>query len=78
MNDETMTIFYNKRLGIVKEACGGEPGFSWFGEEAEDYVEIYDYIVVDYDPLLFSNMHQFYVEDGQLRMKQQEIPEEYQ
>ena len=77
MNDDKMTVFYNKRLGIVKEACGGAQGFDWFGDEAEDYAEIYDYIIVDYDPLLFNSMHQFYVEDEQLKMKQQSIPEQY-
>lgn len=75
--DDKLTIFYNKRTGTIKELCGGEQDMNWFGEEAQDYELIFDYIVVDYDHFILENYMNMVVVDGAVKMREQEIPKEY-
>ena len=65
---QMLTVFYNKRTGIIKELCGGEQTMDWFGEEKEDYELIFDYLVVEHDGYVLSNPHQFIVLDGELKL----------
>ena len=75
--DENMTVFYNKRTGSIKALVGGEQDMSMYGNEQEDYEQIYDFIVVDLDEYVFSNHRSFMVVDGQLKIKDVAIPEKY-
>lgn len=65
-----LTIFYNKRTGSIKELCSGEQTMDWFGEEKEDYEQIFDLVVVEYDEYVLQNIHQFKVIDGNLKLKE--------
>lgn len=66
---EKLTIFYNKRTGSIKEMCSGEQTMDWFGDEKEDYEQIFDFIIVDYDGYVMQNLHQFEVVDGAIKLK---------
>lgn len=74
---DTMTVFYNKRLGKIKEVCDGSQSMSWFGDEAEDYAKIYDYIIVKYDQFVHNNFSNLEVVDGELKLVNQSISREY-
>ena len=65
---QMLTVFFNKRTGIIKELCGGEQSMAWFGEEQEDYGLIFDCLVVEHDDYVLSNPHQFIVLDGELKL----------
>lgn len=77
MGDGKLTIFYNKRTGSIKELCGGEQTMEWFGDEAQDYEQIYDYIVVEYDQFIIDNFVNMKVTDGKVKMIQNEVPDKY-
>lgn len=66
---EQMTIFYNKRTGSVKELCQGVQTTDWFGDEKEDYEQIFDLIVLGFDEYVIQNFTQFEVLDGELKLK---------
>ena len=65
---QMLTVYYNRRTGVIKELCGGEQDMTWFGEEQEDYELIFDYLVVEYEGYVLSNPHQFIVLDGELKL----------
>lgn len=75
--DNKLTIYFNKRTGTIKELCSGTQDMSWFGDEEKDYELIYDFIVVDDDRFIFENIQMFYVVDGQLKIQNPTIPEQY-
>lgn len=77
MQDEFITVFFNKRTGSIKELCSGEQDMSWFGNEEEDYTLIYDFIRVDSDPFIFENYTQMQVVDGSLKLIQRNVPDKY-
>lgn len=77
MEDNKITIFYSKKLGIIKEIVGSERDFDWFGQEAEDYRVIYDRLVVDEDAYIWQNYNNMIVKDGALVMMQSVIPDKY-
>lgn len=72
-----MTVFYNKRLGKIKEVCDGSQSMSWFGDEAEDYGKIYDYIIVKHDQFVHNNFSNLEVVDGELKLVNRSISQEY-
>lgn len=72
-----LTVFYNKRTGSIKELCGGEQDMEWFGEEAQDYELILDYLIVDFDQYIIENFKQLQVIDGSLKIIDNVIPEKY-
>ena len=76
MEDE-LTVFYNKRTGSIKELCGGRQDMDWFGDEAQDYELIYDFVVVDYDSYILENYMNMEVVNKQVKIKQNEVPEKY-
>lgn len=76
MNDK-LTIFYNKRTGTIKELCSGEQDMSWFGDEAQDYELIYDFITVDFDGFILQNYMNMFIENEELKMQRSDIPEKY-
>lgn len=75
--ENKLTIFFNKRTGIIKELCSGEQTMDWFGDEAQDYDLIYDFIRVDSDPFIFENYTQMQVVDGSLKLIQRNVPDKY-
>ena len=67
--ESTMTVFYNKRTGVIKSLCQGVQTMDYFGDEAEDYALIWDYIHIDYNELIFRNTNMFKVENERLIFK---------
>ena len=74
---DKLTIFYNKRTGVVKELCSGEQDMDWFGDEKQDYELIFDYIIVDFDAFILENYMYMKVVDGGIKMEKQEVPSRY-
>jgi len=72
-----MTVFYNKRLGMIDSVADGEQDMSVYGILEEDYEQIIDFIVVERDQMVHDDPDDFEVVDGELKMKPQEIPERY-
>lgn len=77
MEFDKLTLFYNKRTGEIKELCSGPQNMDWFGEEKQDYMLIFDFIVIDYDAYILNNSHQFYVSDGNVKLKQDSVLNKY-
>jgi hypothetical protein len=75
--DDKLTIFYNKRTGSIKELCGGEQDMGWFGDEQQDFEQIFDYIHVDFDNYIIENFINMEVVDGEVKLIQQEVPDKY-
>jgi len=48
-NQEFVTFFFNKRLGIIKIYTTGTTDMSYYGEEQQDMELIYDFVVVPLD-----------------------------
>ena len=74
---DKLTIFYNKRTGVVKELCSGEQDMDWFGDEKQDYELIFDYIIVDFDAFILENYMYMKVVDGKIKMEKQDVPSKY-
>lgn len=75
--DKVLTIFYNKRTGEIKELCSGKQNFAWFGDEAQDYEQIFDFVAVEFDEYILENYMTMKIVDGELKVKQEEVPEQY-
>lgn len=76
--ENKLTIFFNKRTGVIKELCSGEQTMDWFGDEAQDFELIYDFIIVEFDQYILENYMSMKVVDRELKAKQEHIPEKYQ
>ena len=76
--ENELTIFFNRRTGIIKELCSGAQTMDWFGEEAQDFELIYDFIIVEFDQYILENYMSMKVVDRELKAKQEHIPEKYQ
>lgn len=59
--DEFMTIYYRKANGEIKSIMSGSCDMNVFGDEKEDYMLIWDYIVIEYDEYVRFNWKQFKV-----------------
>ncbi|WP_195944681.1 hypothetical protein [Turicibacter sanguinis] len=59
---EFMTIFYRKKTGEIKELMSDLCDMSVFGEEQEDYEQIWDYIHVPVDDMVRNHKDQFSVD----------------
>lgn len=77
MEFDKLTLFYNKRTGEIKELCSGSQNMDWFGEEKQDYMLIFDFIVIDYDAYVLNNSHQFYISDENVKLKQDSVLNKY-
>lgn len=75
--DNTMTVFYMKSSGAIKETCSGKQSFDYFGDEKKDYKKIYDYIHVEETAYILNHITNMRVVDGKLRFYQGEIPVQY-
>lgn len=60
-HNKSMTIFYYKRTGEIKNVAYGIMDMSFYGEYEEDYSLIVDYIVVERDEFVFDRLRDFKV-----------------
>ena len=58
----TMTIYYRKKTGEIKMMMSDTCNMSVFGEEQEDYAQIWDYIHIEMDEMVRNNRSQFSVD----------------
>lgn len=64
INDtDKMTVFFNKRLGIIDCILVGIHDMSIYGIYEEDEKLIKDFIVIPYDEYIYNNILKFYVND---------------
>jgi hypothetical protein len=57
-----MTIFYFKSSGDIAGYCTGKQDFSYFGDYAADYCQIYDVVVLPYDDYVIDNKTKFRID----------------
>lgn len=62
MWDYSMTVFYRKKTGDIKQVSTGIQDMSVFGDEKEDYELIWDYIVTERDEFVLKHTDQFHVD----------------
>lgn len=67
MSDK-MTIFYRKSNKKIMSISSQITDFRSFGELADDYKLIYDYIIVDVDDFVKFNPSLFMIEDGKIKL----------
>ena len=60
--DEFMTIYFRNLNGEIKIIMSGSYDMDVFGDEKEDYIMIWDYIVVEYDEYVRFNCKHFKVD----------------
>ena len=63
---DKMTLYYLKQSGKVKGYCTGEQTMSIYGDDADEYSVIMDYIQVPYDEFIINNREYYRVIDGEL------------
>lgn len=73
--EEKMTLFYSKRTGEIKSFCTGIQNMSYFGADEEDYTLIWECIVVDKDDYVLSNRNKFIIENLQIKIKSDQVPQ---
>ena len=61
-HNKSMTIFYYKRTGEIKNACFGISDMSFYGDFREDYEMIVDFIVIERDSFVFERISDFKVD----------------
>lgn len=61
-HNKSMTIYYYKRTGEIKNMAYGMLDMSFFGDYEDDYKLIVDYIVVDRDEFIFDRVRDFKVD----------------
>lgn len=72
-----MTLFYSKRTGEIKAYTSGEIDFGYFGEDKEDMEIIYNCLITDLDEYVIENIEKFHIENGEIRIKEDEIPDRF-
>ncbi len=60
-HENSMTIFYRKANGAIKRINTGIQNMGIFGDEAEDYSLIWDYVILDKDEYVLRNPFNFRV-----------------
>lgn len=73
--EKKVTLFYSPTTGDIKLHAGGIQDMSYFGPERDDYN--YKFIVVDKDDVLLNNLENFKVENGKLKLKNNDILAKY-
>ena len=61
-HNKSMTIFYYKRTGEIKNIGYGILDMSFYGQHEEDYVMIVDYVVVERDEFIFDRIGDFKID----------------
>lgn len=62
IHPEMMTLFYRKKTGEIKIIMSDACTFDAFGNEKEDYEQIWDYIQMPVDEVVRRNRAQFMVD----------------
>ncbi|MBU3195636.1 hypothetical protein KPL26_03020 [Clostridium algidicarnis] len=70
-----MTIFYSKSTGLITMGMTGIADFNIFIEQANDYKMIWDFIVLDKDEYVLYNYKNFTIENGEIKLKKDNVPE---
>lgn len=70
-HDASMTIFYYKSSGDIYSYCTGISDMGGFGEHAEDYAQMLDFVVLERDQTAIEFLYKFYIdiETKQLKLK---------
>ena len=61
-HNKSMTVFYFKRTGAIRNVGYGILDMSFYGEYEEDYSLIIDYVVVDRDEFVFDRIGDFKID----------------
>lgn len=69
MSEDKMTIYYRKSNGALEGMCTIENDMNWYGLLKADFELTHDFIVMDLDMYVMSNLNLFKIEDGKLKLK---------
>ncbi|MSS43798.1 hypothetical protein FYJ27_08660 [Anaerosalibacter bizertensis] len=58
-HQNSMTIFYRKRDGEIRGYATGIQDMSFYGDNAEDFSLIWDYVVLERDRQVLDNIEKF-------------------
>ncbi|EHK2440939.1 hypothetical protein KCL46_000962 [Clostridium perfringens] len=73
--EKKVTLFYSQSTGDIKLHAGGVQNMDYFGPEKDDYN--YKFIVVDKDDYLLNNLENFKVENGKVKLKNNDMLAKY-
>ncbi|MDK0853233.1 hypothetical protein P5F25_15175 [Clostridium perfringens] len=65
--NNTMTLFYGKETGIIRDHAQGRQDLNYYGASAGDFN--YDFIVVPKDDYVLNNLEKFIIQNGKLMLK---------
>lgn len=65
--NKTMTIFFGKETGNIRDYAPGRQDLNYYGDEASDFN--YDFIVVEKDEYILNNLDKFMVQNKKLVLK---------
>lgn len=70
-HEASMTIFYYKSNGEIYSYCTGISDMGGFGDHADDYALMLDYVVLPKDQTAIEFLYKFYidVETKELKLK---------
>ncbi|MGU8434347.1 hypothetical protein ACV3RS_09590 [Clostridium perfringens] len=69
--ESKVTLFYSINTGEIKLTAGGIQDMSYFGPDAADFN--YNFLVIDKDEYLLSNLDKFIVQDNKVKLKEAQI-----
>lgn len=69
-HENNMTLFYSKQTGEIKCYCTGIQDMNYFGANKVDFEIIYDFIVVEKDEYVLSNLDLFKIMDNKVIIKE--------
>ena len=61
-HNKSMTVFYYKRTGEIKNISYGINDMTFYGSHQEDYELIVDFVVVDRDEFVFDRIADFKID----------------
>lgn len=73
-HQNSMTIFFRKKDGKIKGYSTGIQDMSFYGDNAEDFSVIWDYVVLDKDQQVLDNIEKFKIN---VETKEVELLSEY-
>lgn len=65
--NNTMTLFFGKKTGIIRDHAQGRQDLNYYGASAGDFN--YDFIVIEKNDYVLNNLEKFIIKDGQLMRK---------
>ncbi|ELC8455767.1 hypothetical protein QYB58_000849 [Clostridium perfringens] len=69
--ESKITLFYSTNTGEIKLTAGGIQDMSYFGPDAADFN--YNFLVIDKDDYLLSNLEKFIIQDNKVKLKEAPI-----